>query len=555
MDNTHPEKHLNNDASTKQDDIDGGSNLVPDEGKSESANPFVDHLRQFFGREIPKRFGLQRWDSLLILMVVVLVLAWVLIFGWYRAHQGVLGRPLRVGIVSWPGYAGGLVANNGLYRNTDSEFWKNGNNLLVDFKVIDDNDELVHQFELGGDNGGIDVMWSTVDSLAYQLPEFEKKGIHLRAFMQVDWSQGGDAIVAGQNVKRIGDLKGLKVARSMSASQWLLEHSLKIDTSLTEKEKVAIIQDLSPQTKGSAKAREDFQSGKADAVVLWEPDVYDLTQNEKTKKADAHVLVDTGANMASNLIADVMVARQEFIQDERGRLAIKAFIKGWFKGAEQAKSNPMRAVRVLKQEPRFANRDDDQVRLILRKVSLSTLEDNVRMFGLRGGPGTFEKLFDEVSSLWSLRGYIDKKKRFAAADACDVELLKEIYREIGIAKPAVGCEPSIITKNLPVDFLGKLYLSDEIKRQLDDQDVADFFRDYPNASFCVQASADAGKDPKLLIDTSRAREGAVIDYLVKHYDRRPSEFISDVTFPELATAEKSAGYIRLTVLRRDSETP
>ena len=550
MENSPSENGLNNDATEKQNDIDAAPS--PDKTKSESPNLFTDHLTKFFRREIPERFAVEKRDLLIVPLVAVLVLGWVLIFGYYRAHQGVLGRPLQVGIVSWPGYAGGLVANNGLNRTMDSEFWKNDNNLLVDFKIIDDNDELYRQFELGGDKGGIDVMWSTVDSLAYQLPQFEKKGIHIRAFMQVDWSQGGDAIVAGPNIASIEDLKGLDVAVSMSASQWLLEDSLK-NSLLSTTDQRAIIKKLNPNTKGSPNAREDFLSGKAPAAVLWQPDVYELTDKDsefrKEHNIDAHVLVDTSESMAANLIADVMVARQEFIQDRQGRNAIKAFIKGWFEGAKQANDNPMRAVKVLKEEPRFAKFDAKAIRKILRGVSLSTMEDNERMFGLRGGRGTFDRLFDEASDLWLERGYIDK--RFAAADAYDVGLLKEMIRRG--PKPAVGCGPTTITKSLIVDFQGKLNLSEGIQRQLDDKDVAQLFGAYPQARFCVQASADAGKDSKPLADTGRARASAVIDYLAKQYDRRPSEFILDVAVPE-ATGEKSSGYIRLSVVKREGDS-
>jgi NitT/TauT family transport system substrate-binding protein len=552
MESINSDKHLKNEATANREEIGGGVDSTPDQGKSESANLFIDLLTKFFKREVPERFALGKWDPFLVLGVAVLTLAWVLVFGYYRAHQGVLGRPLRVGIVSWPGYAGGLVANNGLNRTMDSEFWKNDNNLLVDFKIIDDNDELYRQFELGGDKGGIDVMWSTVDSLAYQLPQFEKKGIHLRAFMQVDWSQGGDAIVAGSNIGSVEDLKGLDVAVSMSASQWLLEDSLK-NSLLSHAEQREIIKKLNPNTKGSPNAREDFLSGKAAAAVLWQPDVYELTDPDsefrKLHNLDTHVLVDTSESMAANLIADVMVARQEFIQDRQGRNAIRAFIKGWFQGARQANDNPMRAVKVLKEEPRFAKFDDKAIRKILRGVSLSVIEDNERMFGLRGGRGTFDRLFDEASDLWLERQYIDK--RFAAADAYDAGLLKEMIRRG--PKPAVGCGPTIVTKSLTVDFQGKLNLSEGIQRQLDDKDIAQLFGAYPQARFCVQASPDAGKDSKSLADTGRARASAVIDYLAKQYDRRPSEFVLDVTVSE-AIAEKSSGYIRLSVIKREADS-
>lgn len=525
-----------------------------DQTKPAGPKLFVDRLTKFFKNEIPERFALRKWDPLAVLAVAVAVLIWVSFFGYYRAHQGVLGRPLKVGIVSWPGYAGGLVANNGLNRNTDSEFWQNKNNLLVDFKVIDNVEDLYHQFELGGENGGIDVMWSTVDSLVFQLPKFEKKGIHLRAFMQVDWSRGGDAIVAGENVRSVADLKGLKVARSLSASYRLLEHALETDTSLTEEEKKAILGDEGPEAGGSATAREDFRNGRADAAVLWEPDVSDLTENDKFRKKGAHVLIDTSASLASNLIADVMVARKEFIQNEPGRGAIKAFIKGWFEGAKHAKSDPMRAVKVLREESRFSNRDDKQIRKMLDKVSLSTLEDNVQMFPLHGGRGIFDDLFEQVSRLRSKREVINKK--FAATEAYDVELLREVEKEVGISKP-VGCESFIIMKTVPVDFQAEVSLSEETKNKLDSE-VADLFRIHHESRFCVQASGDAGKtgkDYQLLTDTSRARTAAIIDYLSKRYDRRPSEFIPDVTLSELTAAGKSSAYIRITVVSRKFDSP
>ena len=55
-----------------------------------------------------------------------------------KAQETPLGRPLRVGIVSWPGYAGGIVANNGFKPNTDCIFWNN--NLIVEFLPVEDAD-------------------------------------------------------------------------------------------------------------------------------------------------------------------------------------------------------------------------------------------------------------------------------------------------------------------------------------------------------------------------------------------------------------------------------
>lgn len=44
--------------------------------------------------------------------------------------RGLLGRPLRVGVVTWPGYAGGILANNGFRPNKDCIYYQK-NNLCV----------------------------------------------------------------------------------------------------------------------------------------------------------------------------------------------------------------------------------------------------------------------------------------------------------------------------------------------------------------------------------------------------------------------------------------
>src|SRR5689334_755114 len=113
----------------------------------------------------PVRFEFRRWDLLCVVLVAALIFAAVLIRG-SRASEGLLRRPLRVGIVPWPGYAGGLVANNGLRPNKDSDFWKK-HDLLVQFVLVDDDAELWRQLARGGEDGGLDVIWSTVDSLAH----------------------------------------------------------------------------------------------------------------------------------------------------------------------------------------------------------------------------------------------------------------------------------------------------------------------------------------------------------------------------------------------------
>src|SRR5690349_13909437 len=62
-------------------------------------------------------------------------------FGKERVEgdQGILGRPLRVGVVTWPGYMGGITANGGFKPNKECIYWKN-HKLLVEFQLMEDVD-------------------------------------------------------------------------------------------------------------------------------------------------------------------------------------------------------------------------------------------------------------------------------------------------------------------------------------------------------------------------------------------------------------------------------
>jgi NitT/TauT family transport system substrate-binding protein len=156
--------------------------------------------------------------------------------------EGLLGRPLRVGVVTWPGYAGGIVANNGFKPNKDSIYYKK-HNLCVQFMLMEDVDARSKAFARGGKDG-VDIVWSTVDFWANELPGFLKSGVKARAVMQVDWSRGGDAIVADNSIKRIEDLYQKKISLALfTPSHWLLEYNIQ-NSSLDEAQQNQIVKAL-----------------------------------------------------------------------------------------------------------------------------------------------------------------------------------------------------------------------------------------------------------------------------------------------------------------------
>ena len=76
-------------------------------------------------------------------------------------------------------------------------------------------------------SGDYDVLVQTADAFPlYTAPE-DINSFKPKAFMQVDWSRGGDAIIVKRGINTVNDLKGKKIAVAVpSPAQTLLISSL-----------------------------------------------------------------------------------------------------------------------------------------------------------------------------------------------------------------------------------------------------------------------------------------------------------------------------------------
>jgi NitT/TauT family transport system substrate-binding protein len=327
-----------------------------------------------------------------------------------------IDRPLIVGIVSWPGYAGGIVANLGFKENTESTFTKKYG-LPVRFVLIEDIDARGKAFAKGGPDG-VDVVWTTIDFWANELPNFVRGGIDASAFLQVDWSRGGDAIVADSSIISIEDLKNKKIALvQFTPSQWLLENALR-QSKLTIEEQQKIRDNL-VFTQDVPTARAAFVAGRVDAAVVWEPDV-----KEALKKDSSHILVSS--KDFPNTIADMMVAKKDFIKAHPK--AIDAFVRGWLDGVDEAKNNPDLAARLLvANEPLFSDLGVDATKDSLSWVYWPNLNDNARMFGLDGSAPLFDSIFNNAGKVWQSLKAIEQP--VSSVSAKDDSFLRQIYNE------------------------------------------------------------------------------------------------------------------------------
>jgi NitT/TauT family transport system substrate-binding protein len=471
-----------------------------------------------------------------------------------EGDQGLLGRPLRVGIVTWPGYCGGIVANNGFKPNKECLYWKN-HKLLVEFMIMEDVDARAKAFARGGSDG-VDIVWSTVDFWANELPGFIKGDVKARTVMQVDWSRGGDAIVADRSIRRIEDLRGKRISLALfTPSHWLLEYSLE-NSSLDESAQAQIVKSLVGKN-ASPDARADFVAGKVDAAVVWEPDVTEALR----KRPGAHILVSS--KTAANLIADLMVAREDFISEHPD--VIKAFVQGWLDGTEEANRKPDLAVKLLMEnEPLYRDLGESATRDGLSSVKWADMTDNTKMFGLDGSDPLFDRIFKQASTAWVRRGYISqavppsqaKDDRFlrdlytAIPKESRVEAPKEEFKFPATPPREKKTQPPLMTRPVNIFFpTGSAELDPNGKQVLDQ--VALTAQTYSNAYLRVEGNTDSVGNAQSNVALSGRRAQAVVGYLVARYGLNRARFISKGNGPYKPVASNDTAEGRAKNRRTD----
>ena len=138
-------------------------------------------------------------------------------------YQPLQDNTVVMGLNVWAGWAPLFYANGGTEPTTNSLFYKKyGFKLAI--KIIDSPSESINAFA----SGNIHATAWTLDMipLFYEQLKADSRALP-RAFLQVDWSNGGDGIVVRKNIGSVADLKGKKIALAQhSPSHYLLLNML-----------------------------------------------------------------------------------------------------------------------------------------------------------------------------------------------------------------------------------------------------------------------------------------------------------------------------------------
>jgi len=179
-------------------------------------------------------------------------------------------------------------------------------------------------------SGALDGAMVTYDQVIGQVAT----GKAHKVVMPIDYSNGGDAIVATKDITKLSDLKGKKVGfNPLSPSDFLLSYALKTG-GLTDKDITAI--NMTPEAVPAAMA-----SGQMPIGVTYEPSLSQILGQGGGKKF--HTLFSS--KNAPGLIADVLVF------DDKGIKArpadISGVIKGYLDGLAYMKAKPDEAAKII----------------------------------------------------------------------------------------------------------------------------------------------------------------------------------------------------------------
>jgi NitT/TauT family transport system substrate-binding protein len=445
-----------------------------------------------------------------------------------------LDRPLKVAIVTWGGYAGGIAANNGFAPSKESVFYKD-HGIQVELLVIDDFEKSRDAFRAGGDKGGVDIMWSTVDAYALEYGGLRK--LNPKAILQYDWSRGGDAIAVDASIKSVADLRGKKLAVAEATPSHYFALYVLTQGGLTNKDVQWIF------TTSAVEAANVFKAGKVDAAVSWSPDVYIAAR----ERSGAHILAST--REASNLIADIFVARGDFL--EQHPEDARRFVAGWLKGVDLANANPDKTAALLAKS--FSGISLDDAKGMLQDVKLPTYAENLAFFDPSASLASYQTIFKSAQGIWRRIGKV--KEVFEPYQAVDTRFLEgsaEFFAGAAAAKPEFEFKTppkpagtAILTKTVSVYFpTGSATLDENAKAVLDTQ-VVDLAATFGSAYLRVAGNTDNVGSRDANVRLSRARAEAVTQFLVsKGFDRNKFEVVGRGPDQPLASNDTEEGRAR-----------
>jgi NitT/TauT family transport system substrate-binding protein len=452
---------------------------------------------------------------------------------------------VRFALNVWAGWGPIILANEGF---KPGKVWKTskGEEFKVELVLIDNPVAMRDAYAAGE----VPIGWATLDMVPLFMEGFvDKSGqprdsrVMPRIYQQIDWSNGGDGIVARENVKTVADLRGKKVILAQNSPSHYFLLNMLVSGGVQPSEVNMVFTEDAFQAAAAFNAQKD-----AAAAVSWAPDIYNLADVKGNR-----MLVNT--QTANKLIADVWFARADFAKDHRDKL--EAIVRGIFDAMEELKKDEKKAECAKYMADGYNIPASDTIKMFGDAHNTNWAE-NFQFFLNQNNPTNFERVWSQAYYLYRRIGAVthqpvafDKVMDFSIIDALGKDpkyrSQKDEY-QVHLAPKAVSQihaeSDEILTNTIVIQFFPNSWdLYKKINREDDGkvtevlydpnvdnvlEEVAKLAGQFGAARIIVEGHTDAsrrGQVPESLVkELSLNRANGVREALVNKYKMDPNRF-------------------------------
>ena len=463
------------------------------------------------------------------------------------AYKAMDNNTVRFALNVWAGWAPIIQANNGFRAG---KVWKtaNGKEFKVELVLIDDPVAMRDAYAAGE----VHIGWATLDMMPLFMEGFVKRNgdpvdsrVMPRIFQQIDWSNGGDGIVARNGISSVGDLRGKKIVLAEnSPSQYFVLNML-------------VYAGVQPgevtfkYTKDAFAAAAAFDADKTiDAVVSWAPDIYNLSDQKGNK-----LVVSTLT--ANKLIADIWFARADFAKDNPD--ICEGLVRGIFNAMQELNTDEAKKNVAQLMADGYGLPADEAFGMLADAHSTNWAE-NYQFFLNQNNPANFERVWNQAYYIYKkIRKITHTKVKFD--QVVDFSIVEKLGKEekyssqtdeysvpfIPTTTSQVRGAEEILTNTVVIHFfpnssdlykmVTKKQNGKDVETQYDPkvdfvlEEIAKLAGQFGTARIVIEGHTDSsmkGKAPVSLVkELSGNRAAAVKEALAKKYDLDPNQFNVD----------------------------
>jgi len=395
------------------------------------------------------------------------------------SYKPMVDRTVRFGINVWAGWGPIIYANNGFKAG---KVWKTpgGQDFKLELVLIDDPIAMRDAYAAGN----LHVGWATLDMLPLFLEGLRKDSrVMPRVFQQVDWSNGGDGIVARDTVKTMADLRGKTIVLAQNSPSHFFVLNALINAGVQPAEVEFKF------TQDAFQAAAAFNADKRLAgAVSWAPDIYNL---EKVK--GNHLLVTTST--ANKLIADVWFARADFAKDNPD--ITEGLTRGIFDAMQELKAQEAKAKVAKLMATGYSIPESDALGM-LGDAHSTNYAENRDFFLNQNNPTNFERTWTTAYFLYKKINVVTEQTPFdSVMDFSVIQKLGaepkyssqkneyDVHFAPATAGSVQGEKDEILTKTVVIHFFPNSWdLNKKITRNADGKEVEELYD--PNVDFVVE---------------------------------------------------------------------